>query len=265
MTPPPGILSVASSVTRPDRCSKEKFNVWYENQHIDEVVALSGVSGAVRYEAIPFPEMTGKGDVEEKDLPVWLGRAMWLTLYEMDHVDFRKTSEFKGLDGQTIPKENLLDDIFRNARFETRFGELVYTDDGEAESSRQKPEAFLVSVTWTPGSEESAKELENWFMEERVPLLSSIPNYVRTRLLRHVDTTVLHEFHRQAADPIGPGSYLALHEFSGKSLSMGEFAMVDETEWTAKVLAGLKEGGIETMFLRRKRVYGKFLSDGSES
>jgi hypothetical protein len=260
---PPGILSVASRVTRPERCSKEKFNEWYENQHIDEVVALSGVSGAVRYEAIPFSDIAG-AEVEERDLPIWLGKAMWLTLYEMDDVEFRESREFKGLDGQSTPKDNLLEEIFRNARFETRFGGLVYTDDTAAKGAKQKPSTLIISATLTPGSEDNVKELEKWYREEHIPLISKTPNYVRTRLFKHVDTTVLHEFDRRTADPIGPGSYLALHEFSGDALDMGEIAKVDETEWTAKVLAGLKEGGMEAMFFRRKRVYGNFLGGNAK-
>jgi hypothetical protein len=259
MTPAPGILSVASRVTRPDRCSNEKFNDWYENQHIDEVVALSGIPGAVRYEVIPYSEIAG-AKVDEKDLPPWLGRAQWLTLYEMEDVEFRNTREFKGLDGQTTPKDNLLDEIFRNARFETRFGGLVYTDDTEAKNAKHRPSTLLIAATLTPGSGENAKEVEKWYREEHIPLIAKTPNYVRTRLFRHVDTTVLHEFERRTAEPIGPGSYLALHEFSGNSLGMTEIAKVDETEWTAKVLSGLKEGGMEAMFLRKKRVYGEFLS-----
>jgi hypothetical protein len=260
---PPGILSVASRVTIPERCSPEKFNEWYENQHIDEVVALSGVPGAVRYEAILFAEIAG-AEVEEKDLPLWLGKAQWLTLYEMDDVDFRDSKEFKGLDGQTTPKDNLLNEIFKNARFETRFGGMVYTDDDGARSARQKPASLIISATLTPGSEDNAKELEKWYREEHIPLLSKTPNYVRTRLFKHVDTTVLHEYSRQAADPIGPGSYLALHEFSGDSFDMAEIAKVDETKWTAKVLAGLKEGGMEAMFFRKKRVYGNFLGGNAK-
>jgi hypothetical protein len=258
MPPAPGILSVASSVTRPDRCSPDRFNDWYENQHIDEVVALSAVPGAVRYDAVPFSEIAG-AEVEEKDLPPWLGKAQWLTLYEMDDVEFRHSAEFKGLDGQTTPKENLLDEIFRNARFETRFGSLVLTDDKAAKGARQSPSTLLISATLTPGSEANARDLEEWYEKEHIPLISKTPNYVRTRLFRHVDTTVLHEFTRQEADPVGPGSYLALHEFLGERLDMAEIAKVDETEWTAKILEGLKEGGMEAMFWRRKRVYGQFL------
>lgn len=100
MTPPPGILSVASSVTKPERCSKEKFCKWYGNQHVDKVVALSGVSGAVRYEALPYFEVVVSGDgAGEGNVPDWFGRAMWLMIYEMDVVEFRHSKEFMGLYG----------------------------------------------------------------------------------------------------------------------------------------------------------------------
>lgn len=41
ITLPPGILSVAFSVTRLERCSKKKFCEWSEDQHVDVIVKLS--------------------------------------------------------------------------------------------------------------------------------------------------------------------------------------------------------------------------------
>ncbi|QDS69723.1 hypothetical protein FKW77_009962 [Venturia effusa] len=248
MTPPPGILSVGSSVTRPERCSEETFCEWYENLHVDEVVALSGVSGAVRYDAVPFAEVVGQDGVSQdrasQDVvsqyglgkgccsPLWAGRASWLTLYEMDSVEFKETKEFKGLDGQSAPKGNLLDEIFRNARFETRFGELVFSDDAGAVGSRQRAADLLVSTTLTPASDANAEELVKWFKKERVGSFAKLESYVRTRLFRLVDTSVLHEFVRRVPDPVGPGGYLALHEFSE---------------------------GKETMVFKKRREYGRFL------
>jgi len=43
----------------------------------------------------------------------------------MPEVEFRESKEFKGLDGQSPPKGDLLDRVFRQARFDTRFYEEV--------------------------------------------------------------------------------------------------------------------------------------------
>lgn len=43
----------------------------------------------------------------------------------MPEIEFRESREFKGLDGQSLPKGDLLDRVFRQARFDTRFYEEV--------------------------------------------------------------------------------------------------------------------------------------------
>lgn len=116
----PGLLWVSSRITQPESLSRDKFTQWYEGQHIDEVVSLSGVPAAARYEAIP--------GIAPPDAP-YATKAEWLTLYEMDDVDFRFSKEFKGLDGQSLPKEELLEGVFKKARFETRFCERVQVDE----------------------------------------------------------------------------------------------------------------------------------------
>ena len=45
----PGIIWVNSGAIKLDRLSDDQFDDWYSNEHIPDVVALSGVSGAARY------------------------------------------------------------------------------------------------------------------------------------------------------------------------------------------------------------------------
>lgn len=39
----------------------------------------------------------------------------------MPDIEFRETSEFKNLDGQSEPERELLEQVFKKARFDTRF------------------------------------------------------------------------------------------------------------------------------------------------
>lgn len=73
----------------------------------------------------------------------------------------------------------------------------------------------------------------------------------------------MHESDRRVTDLIGPGSYLAVHEFSGESLDMEAIVHLGGTQWTGKVFAVLKMGGRETMFPRKRREYGSFLGYGN--
>lgn len=122
---PPGVLWVSSRIANPSSPSTtltpSKFCDWYENTHILEVTSLPGVPRAARYEAI-FPQ---------PDPEAWSANAPWLTLYEMPDVWYRLTDEFRGLDGQSRPSEELLRDVFEQARFDTRFYEEVAKEVAE--------------------------------------------------------------------------------------------------------------------------------------
>jgi hypothetical protein len=265
MSPTPGIVWVASQITKPAKLSEDRFSSWYEDQHIDEVVSLSGIRAAARYTAIPLDALAGPAPESSPapstdaaaEVPPYLLTAKWLTIYEMRDVEFRNTAEFKGLDGQTVPKDDLLETVFKNAKFQTRFGTQEQIDHPGS-----KPANLVISATLTAKDAETFAEMDKFYREEHVPLISKCPGYVRTRRYKYVDTTVLNEFERADAYPVGPMSWLALHEFEGPYFHMDEIVKVDDTDWTRKILANLAEGGMEAGFFRLKRVYGEFLEGG---
>lgn len=232
---------------------------------MDEVVALSGVPAAARYEAVPLSEVAGPATPEsleaDKQKPDYLMGAKWLTIYEMNDVDFRNSAEFKGLDGQSKPKDDLLNVVFKNAKFETRFGELLSNDD---KGVKKGPGKLIVSATMTANSREAADDIEHFYEHEHVREVAKCPGYIRTRRFRWVNATVLNEFERMPADPIEERiSVVALHEFDGQYFPMEGMLKADETPWTASTLKSLKVGGLEAGFYRLKRVYGDFKSDKS--
>src|SRR5450756_636355 len=98
-----GIIFVASRVTQPLHLSSAAFVDWYENIHVQEVLDTGGVPGAVRYErtehAGGFSAVDGRG----------LREYQWLTVYAFPSVNYRFTPRFKALDGQSAPKDDLLE------------------------------------------------------------------------------------------------------------------------------------------------------------
>ncbi|KAF2114145.1 hypothetical protein BDV96DRAFT_469467, partial [Lophiotrema nucula] len=166
---PPGILWVSSRIQNPSILSPEKFCTWYENTHIQEVTALSGVPSAARYQALsPSPVPT----------PTWSSEAPWLTIYEMPVLDFRESKEFKSLDGQSKPREELLEGIFKQARFDTRFYEQVqvYEPFGKIDG----PAKFLISAALQPKAGEE-EDFEAWYQDEHLKMLAECQGYLRTR------------------------------------------------------------------------------------
>ncbi len=81
-------------------------------------------------------------------------------------------------------------------------------------------------------------------------MISQCPGYVRTRRYKLVGASLLHEFER---GPSPAPSCLAVHEFEGPELPMRELLACDETEWSRRVVAGLRK--MEAGFYRLKRVY----------
>ncbi|KAL1604863.1 hypothetical protein SLS60_004403 [Paraconiothyrium brasiliense] len=145
---PSGIIWVSSRIAHPAQprhdvevLTPERFCAWYEETHIQEVTALEGVPGAVRWEAVQ-PQPTANA---------WSIEAPWLTVYSMPDIDYRNSKEFKGLDGQSAPKERLLHEVFEQARFDTRFYERISQTGPEAGGERAR---FLLS--WASDHVEAA-------------------------------------------------------------------------------------------------------------
>ena len=237
-SPKPGVLWVSSGITQPSKLTPANFTSWYEDTHIWEVLATGGVPRATRYEAVPAARS-----------PAPTMTAAWLTVYEMPDVEFRRAAPFKGLDGQKTPKANLRQEIFENAVFSTRFGEMV---GGErAEGVGDGPAAFVVSETVEVGSgSEGEDEVEVWYRDVRVPAVKKVNGWVRSRRFRIVDSTVLDEFRRR--DGMGTGNkvaYLALHEFDGDEFPFDGISSIGGLE---------KFNDPELGYFRRKRIYGEF-------
>lgn len=253
---PAGILWVASRIKKPT-LSSDKFCSWYENQHIQEVTALSGVPRAARYERIePSPYPGAFSD----DAP-------WLTIYEMPEIEFRQSKEFKGLDGQSEPKKELLDGVFKQARFDTRFYECIQVHENGGGAKKGKglekirddlnltdhvlpgPASLIISAALTPAAGKEA-DFDAWYRQEHLPLIGECAGYRRSRRFKLVNATALDEFKR--IEPVVP-SYLAVHEFDGDEFPMAALAKVDETEWSKKVVAELEL--MEAGFYKLKRKY----------
>jgi hypothetical protein len=134
---PRGIVFVRSQTLDEEKLPPEKFCDWYENTHIEEVTALSGVTGAVRYEKLN--DVTAIGP----EMP-------YLTVYEMPDAGFTETAEFKGLDGQSRPSEETLNGIFKLAKFETSFATLVSEDvvEGAPQGELSKPPSVQSSPAY---------------------------------------------------------------------------------------------------------------------
>jgi hypothetical protein len=118
----------------------------------------------------------------------------------MPDITYRETDEFRGLDGQSEPKQELLDGVFKRARFDTRFYEevQVYEPERSKEGVEEggKEGRFLLSAALQPqqGQED---DFDNWYREEHLKVLSECEGYVRTRRYEVRDASTLDRFVRK--------------------------------------------------------------------
>ena len=82
----------------------------------------------------------------------------------MPDIAYRESEEFKGLDGQSEPARELLEGIFKNARFDTRFYEEIQcfepskTPTTENENGGKR---FVISAALEPPSGQD-KDFDAW-------------------------------------------------------------------------------------------------------
>lgn len=169
----------------------------------------------------------------------------------MPDISYRNSAAFKALDGQAAPQKELLDGIFRKARFDTRFFAEVQVYENPHPLPPPSPTAkkFLLSAALQP-PDEQVDDFDGWYRKEHLGVLASAPGYVRTRRYEVVSGTALDEFERSERD--GP-RFLALHEFVCEELPWKELRESAETEWAKRVMGGLEEA--EVGWYVSKRVY----------
>lgn len=101
-----------------------------------------------------------------------------------------------------------------------------------------------VFLTLFPG-EEPAKEVEKWYQQEHVDMLSKVPGWLRTR--RFVTSSI---------DPKAPVEHLALHEYKPQNgLAGEEFKAAVSTKWAQEIMT-------KSVKSKGRRVYGLYYTFG---
>lgn len=168
----------------------------------------------------------------------------------MPDIEYRHTKQFKGLDGQSEPKQELLENVFKQARFDTRFYEEVQIY--ESEGAKKGPAKYLISAALQPAAGQD-EDFDKWYRQEHLKVLSEAPEYRRSRRYKVANATMLDQFVRKA--PEVP-QYLALHEFDGEDLPWKELGASAETEWAKRIMENLRKE--EIGWYRLKRVYAEY-------
>lgn len=213
-----GLCYVTSAVRNPHHLSDAKFNDFYDNEHVPDILRYGFSKLALRYK---------NADPESK--------AAYLALYPLDDVakvSSPTTAEMmeecrrsRILDGQD--HHELIDyDVSAWSKIQT------FEGHGHSDKTGRERGQTLVAVFVEPGDgAEAEAEVDTWYRKQHLDVLSMCRGYRRSTRYR-------------LAGEGGEGGprLLALHEYAcaPEELPTEQIQQSRETEWAREVLGNLK-------------------------
>jgi len=164
MTPPPGEV--------------ERFERWYDTDHIARRLVLDGYVAAHRYW-----ELAAEGETPHH-----------LAIYDLESLDAVETPEYSRLKADPGPETEY---FLGHVTGFTRFTTTRISDQGEP-----GVHGDVLSVVAFEVPESDLEEFEDWYVNEHVPLLLEAGDWLRVHRYRVVDGAG------------GPWTHLALHELA---------------------------------------------------
>ncbi|GAD95888.1 conserved hypothetical protein [Paecilomyces variotii No. 5] len=209
----PGLLYVTMQPR--DGLPDAQFHDWYNNEHGPLRLRLPFIQNGFRYRAT---DLNGSG----KGLPEWVALYDVIDMTELTRAPYTTLRE----PGVKSERER---ETMANIAVDRRLYDLL--DDQHAENFRPLEElnapvegSVLVALSTTvqPGKE---AELDRWYREEHIPLLTKVPGWLRTR--RFASSNI--EKHDEV-------EYLTLHEYAANNgLGGPEWQAATSTPWTKEI------------------------------
>ncbi|EXJ71821.1 uncharacterized protein A1O5_05631 [Cladophialophora psammophila CBS 110553] len=185
-----GIIGAFSTNARPDLFPDDALMSWYDNIHIPDVIATSGMKTALRYEAL---------DPNAK--------YSWLVVYPVKDINFAGTEEF-----DNIPKgghEEIDAHQFTDlAQLDLRIGARIQVF--EPPSATKGRSSYLLAESINIPSEDVA-QFDRWYNAEFLPALTKMSSFRRATRYNVVQSLV----------PGGP-KHLVFYEFDTAEIPMDQ-------------------------------------------
>ncbi|ESK91205.1 hypothetical protein Moror_2925 [Moniliophthora roreri MCA 2997] len=223
---------------------EEEFNDWYDNEHAPARLTVSGIFSALRYKAVDHKPPT------------------WLALYDTAGPSVLQSEEYKSL--RTKASQNERNIVSRLMLLNRQIFTLISTVSASPANPQVVNGKFLYVVHMDVISADKEanheKEFLTWYSETRIPLLSKVPGWNRSRIFMLEDHGELAGM-ADKASPLAnkaPTKYMALHEWdrdAAEVMDSLEFkeCMTAERPWTTQGQKAYAE-----MEDRRFELYKKF-------
>jgi hypothetical protein len=145
----------------PPADDEDRFNAWYDEEHVPDRLALPGFLSARRYKAA-----SDEG-------------PRYLALYDLESTHVLKRADYLRLVDERSARER--DMLARIPMVDRRVFELLLDGD---EWTEDAPYQLTVSMTPPAGAED---DFVAWYREEHIRMLLDVPGWRRVRLFRHVE------------------------------------------------------------------------------
>jgi pimeloyl-ACP methyl ester carboxylesterase len=236
----PGILYVTMQPS--SELPLPHFHDWYNNEHGPTRLRLPFIKNGFRYRAADL-ETEGKGT---DDMPEWMAIYDVTDIEELTRETYMRLRE----DGVKSKREK---DVMR----QIKVGRKLYDFLGErkAQAFKKLQEVgvaerngnVLVAVSLSLKDGKDGEELDRWYDEEHIDMLSKVPGWLRTR--RFVTSSILEG--KEGTE------YLALHEYSPENGVDGEkYRAATSTQWARDIMANLVKE-------KKRRVYNLYYTLGA--
>ncbi|KAF7309814.1 hypothetical protein MIND_00353300 [Mycena indigotica] len=192
--------------------SEKELTAWYEEEHVPRRLTLAGFDSAFRYKAIDSKTPT------------------WLTVYDIEAPEIANSPAYLALADQASDNEKAI--LAKLSGLSRRTYAHIRTFSHPDTNTNDLPTQYLLAVGFIMKSTEGEAELDKWYNEEHMELLSKVPGWKQGRRFVLTDHTARGEF---VGQPVH--NYFALHSFDNKDFAdTVEFKQATSTEWRAKVM-----------------------------
>jgi pimeloyl-ACP methyl ester carboxylesterase len=234
----PGILYVTMQ-PKPS-LTDDQFNDWYNSEHGPTRLRLPFITNGFRYQASDLSSSSPASETKPE----------WMAVYDItDMAELTKDAYLRLRDPPV--KSQRESDTMAKIKVDRKVYDFIESRESkefkkleEVENEGKGNVMIAVSLDLHPGADKKA-ELDKWYREEHVDMLSKVPGWLRTR--RFVTSSI---------DPKASVEYLALHEYApNNGLNGPEFKAATTTKWSNEIMTN-------TVKEKRRRVYNLYYTFG---
>ncbi|KAF8856827.1 alpha/beta-hydrolase [Acephala macrosclerotiorum] len=214
----PGILYVTMQ-PKPE-LQDSAFHDWYNNEHGPTRLRLPFCINGFRYRANDLSGSTGSETKPE-----------WMAIYDITDMDELTKDAYLRLRDPPVKSQREVDTMSKikvDRKLYDFIEERHSADFRELEKVENEGEGNVMVAVFLDlqAGEGMREQLDKWYREEHIEMLSKVPGWLRTR--RFVTSSI---------DPKAPVEFLALHEYKPQNgLGGKEFQAATSTPWNEDIM-----------------------------